>query len=106
MSIATIEVQPRVKNIEFIHQTLSVTMEDGRSVMMPLNWYPRLLHASDAERGIWRIFEDTDDRDIIFWEELDELIPVVALLTGTPSRESESSLNAWLATRGQSSAQV
>ncbi|MEZ4657141.1 MAG: DUF2442 domain-containing protein [Caldilineaceae bacterium] len=106
MSIATIEVQPRVKDIEITHLGLSVAMEDGRSVIIPLNWYPRLLHASDAERTNWRIFEDADERDIIFWEELDELIPVVALLTGTPSRESESSLNAWLATRRQSSAQV
>lgn len=101
MSIATIEVQPRVKNVEFINDKLAVAMEDDRVVLAPLAWYPRLLHATPAERQLWRVFEDTDDRDVIFWEALDELIPVVALLTGTPSRESRRSFERWLAARSQ-----
>ena len=47
------------------------------------------------------MFEDSDERDILFWEALDELIPVIALLAGTPSRESKRSLARWLAERGQ-----
>ena len=74
-------------------------MENGRSVPIPIAWYPRLLHASESERSNWRIFEDESERDIIFWEALDELIPVVALLTGTPSRESQASFERWLSTR-------
>ena len=48
----------------------------------------------------WRVFEDSDGRDIIFWEQLDALIPVITLLAGVPSRESRRSLEQWLASRG------
>lgn len=99
MSIATIDVQPRVSKVEFIDDKLSVTIEDGRIVLVPLAWYPRLLCATEAERNDWRVFEDTDGRDIIFWEQLDELIPVVALLAGVPSRETKRSFERWLAGR-------
>lgn len=102
MSIATIDVQPRAVKIEFSEEMLSVTMEDGRIVFVPLKWYPRLLHATNAERNDWRVFEDSDGRDIIFWESLDELIPVIALLSGTPSRESEKSFQRWLAEKKES----
>jgi hypothetical protein len=100
MSTATIEVQPRVSEIAFTDdEMLSVRLIDGRIVLVPLGWYPRLAHASQAERLDWRVFEDSDERDIIFWEKLDELIPVIALLTGTPSRESKRSFDNWLAER-------
>ncbi len=99
MSIATIDVQPRVSDIEFTNDMLSVRLVDGRILLVPLEWYPRLLAASEAERKDWRVFEDGDERDIIFWEELDELIPAIALLTGTPSRESKRSFDKWLAER-------
>ena len=100
MSIATIEIQPRVAKAEFTEDKLAVSIEDGRIVLVPLAWYPRLLYATRTERNDWRIFEDTDGRDVIFWEQLDELIPVVALLSGVPSRESKRSFERWLATRG------
>lgn len=99
MSIATIETQPRVKDVEFIDGKLSVMIEDGRTVIIPLDWYPRLGHATKAELDDWRVFEDVDGRDIIFWESIDELIPVVALLTGVPSRESNRSFERWLSRR-------
>jgi len=99
MSIATIETQPRVEAVEFAERMLSVRLMDGRTLLVPLEWYPRLLHASSDERQLWRVFEDSDERDIIFWEQLDELIPVVALLAGVPSRESRRSLAKWLAGR-------
>ncbi len=100
MSIATIEIQPRVEVVEFADGMLSVRLVDGRIVLVPLEWYPRLLYASADERQAWRVFEDSDGRDIIFWEQLDELIPVIALLAGVPSRESRRSLEQWLASRG------
>jgi hypothetical protein len=99
MSIAMIEVQPRVVDVGFTDNLLSVSIEDGRVVLVPKAWYPRLLHATEAERNDWRVFEDTDGRDVIFWEQLDELIPVVALLAGVPSRESKRSFERWLASR-------
>lgn len=99
MSIATIDIQPRVSKVEFVDDKLSVSIEDGRVVFVPLSWYPRLFHATEEERNDWRVFEDSDGRDIIFWEQLDELIPVVAMLTGVPSRESERSFERWLNSR-------
>ncbi|MBE2239450.1 MAG: DUF2442 domain-containing protein [Caldilineaceae bacterium] len=93
------EVQPRVTTVEWTDDKLAMMLTDGRMVSAPLAWYPRLLHATPAERGGWRVFEDTDGRDVIFCEQLDELIPVVALLAGVPSRESVRSFERWLAPR-------
>ena len=101
MSIATIEIQPRVKTVTVNNDQLSVQIEDGRTVAAPIVWYPRLQHATQKERNNWRIFEDSGGRDLIFWEQLDELIPVVALLTGAPSRESKQAIARWLETRNQ-----
>lgn len=88
-------------DISHVDDKLSVTIEDGRVLLVPLTWYPRLLHATEAERNDWRVFTDSDGRDIIFWEQLDEFIPIIALLTGTPSRESQRSLERWLASRAR-----
>lgn len=99
MSIATIDVQPRVKTVHFNNQMFSATLQDGRILSIPMNWYPRLEQASEEELGNWIIFEDTHKRDIIFWEDIDEMIPVIALLDGTPSRESQQSFARWLERR-------
>ena len=95
----TIELQPRVQKVEFTDDLLNVLIQDRRIVSVPLKWYPRLLHATAKEKSNWHVFEDSDGRDIIFWESQDELIPVVALLAGVPSRESERSLRRWLSVR-------
>lgn len=99
MSIATIDIQPRVEDVAIKDDRLTVSARDGRIVSVPLSWYPRLLGANDRERRAWRVFEDSEERDIIFWEDLDELIPLVALFAGVPSRESERSLRKWLSDR-------
>ncbi|MBI3959311.1 MAG: DUF2442 domain-containing protein [Chloroflexi bacterium] len=99
MTIATIEVQPRVAHVIFTRDKLSVEIADGRIVLIPLEWYPRLLDVTAAERADWRVMEDSDGRDIIFWEQLDELIPAIALLSGVRSRESQRSFDQWLAAR-------
>ena len=99
MSIATIDIQPRVLAVDFVDDKLSVTVADGYTLLVPIAWYPRLLHATEQEREDWRVFEDADGRDILFWEQVDELIPAIALLIGIPSRESERSFARWLASR-------
>jgi hypothetical protein len=93
---AVVEIQPRVESIKFTDDKLSVTIEDERTAIMPLDRYPRLVHVTEAELKDWRVFEDSDGRDIIFWESIDELIPVIALLTRVPSRESKRSFEHWL----------
>lgn len=101
--MATIEPQPRVATVEFTADKLVVALDDERVILAPLLWYPRLLHATPEERRDWRVFEDTDGRDVIFWEQLDELIAVIALLAGIPSRESARSFAHWLSARHASS---
>jgi hypothetical protein len=76
--------------------TLSVNLSDGRNVSVPLGWYPRLAHATSAERNEWRFIGDGTG---IHWPAIDEDISVENLLAGNPSSESQRSLQRWLAAR-------
>ena len=76
---------------------LVVELADGRSLTVPLEWYPRLLCGSDSERHNWKIL---GDGYAIEWPYLDEHIGIEGLLAGRRSGESEGSFNRWLASRG------
>ena len=76
--------------------TLSVELADGRSIAVPLAWYPRLVHATPAERASWRLIGGGRG---IHWPAVDEDISVANLLAGQPSAESQSSFKKWLASR-------
>ena len=78
------------------HDTLRVDLSDGRSISVPLSWYPRLLHASAGERKRWRLIGKGVG---IHWEDIDEDISVEGLLAGRPSGESQASFKKWLASR-------
>ncbi len=80
-------------NVRCSNDTLTAELADGRVVSAPLSWYPRLVHATQAERDNWQL---EGDGDAIRWPDLDEDILVEALLVGSPSRESELSFNRWL----------
>ena len=85
-----------VKNVRVTNRTLSVELNDGRTVSVPVEWYPRLAHGSVKERRHWRLI----GRGIgIHWPALDEDISVDGLLRGLPSGESAESLKRWLASR-------
>ena len=75
---------------------LSVDLSDGRSVSVPLAWYPRLFHGTAEERAEWRLIGEGHG---IHWPALDEDISVAGLLEGRPSGESPRSLEKWLAGR-------
>jgi hypothetical protein len=77
---------------------LAVELEDGRTLSVPLAWYPRLLHGTAAERARWRLIGRGEG---IHWPDLDEDISVEGLLAGRPSGESQGSFGRWLAGRGQ-----
>jgi hypothetical protein len=66
-----------------------VDLADGRSLSVPLAWYPRLLHASPEERHNWQLL---GDGYAIEWVDLDEHIGVEGLLAGRRSSESQRSL--------------
>ena len=76
--------------------TLTVELTDGRSISAPLAWYPRLLHASSAERRKWQLIARGEG---IHWPDVDEDISVASLIAGRPSNENAASLQRWLAGR-------
>ncbi len=75
---------------------LTVELSDGHAISVPLTWYPRLLHASRAERSNWRLIGRGQG---IHWKDLDEDISVEGLLAGRASAESQASFKRWLSTR-------
>jgi hypothetical protein len=77
---------------------LTVDLVDGRTVSVPLAWYPRLAHASAPERENWRLIGRGEG---IHWPDLDEDISVEGLLVGRPSGESQASFQRWLLSRKQ-----
>ena len=76
--------------------TVTVELTDGRSISVPLAWYPRLLHANPEERGKWQLIARGEG---IHWPDVDEDISVSSLIAGRPSAESAASLQRWLAGR-------
>ena len=102
MSTSAIELQiPDAVDIEVSDDTLSVELSDGRTILVPVDWYPRLTHASERERANWRIIGKGRG---IHWIDIDEDISVEGLLAGKPSGESLSSFKAWLERRQSASA--
>jgi hypothetical protein len=78
--------------------TLSVDLEDGRTISVPIGWYPRLAHGSPAERVNFQISSAGYG---IYWPDLDEDIGVEGLLLGKKSTEGPTSLERWLQRRKQ-----
>lgn len=84
------------QDVRFSEDDFTVDLSDGRTITIPLAWFPRLFHATLAERGHWRWI----GRGIgIHWPELDEDIAVEDLVLGRPSGEGQESLRRWLAAR-------
>ena len=97
MHTSTIEIEiPAAENLTVTEDTLSVDLSDGRTISVPLAWYPRLTYASKSEQNNWRLIGKGYG---IHWEELDEDISVEGLLAGKPSGESQTSFKKWLASR-------
>jgi len=76
--------------------SLAVDLSDGRTVSVPLVWYPRLLHGSPRERNNWRLIAGGEG---IHWPDLDEDLSVEGIILGRASGESQASLKRWLETR-------
>ncbi len=97
--MTTLEISidiPNVCDTRISDDTLTIDLEDGRTVSVPIAWYPRLMFATKKERENWRIIGTGLG---IHWEEIDEDISVEALLLGRSSGESQTSLKKWLASR-------
>ena len=94
MITSTIEVQiPEADDVSVTEDTLQVELSDGRTISVPLAWYPRLVHAAQEERDNWELIGEGQG---IRWPDLDEDLSVEGLIAGRPSGESQRSLKRWL----------
>ena len=84
-------------SVQVTADTLTVDLSDGRSISVPLAWYPRLFAGTPAERTNWRLIGRNEG---VHWPDLDEDISVDNLLSGARSGESPRSLTRWLESRG------
>jgi hypothetical protein len=91
---------PTVESASVSEEALTVELSDGRTLAVPVGWYPRLLHATPAERSHWRLIGRGEG---IHWPDLDEDVSVEGLLLGRPSGESQRSFQRWLQARHSSS---
>jgi hypothetical protein len=83
----------RAQHVTVTEDALAVDLADGRTIVAPLVWYPRLLQGTPKERNNWRLIGGGEG---IHWPDLDEDISVENILTGKPSGESQRSLKRWL----------
>ena len=79
------DVDPRANEVRCTSDELTVVLADGRAVSVPLAWFPRLLHATEAQRTN---FELLGDGHGIHWPDLDEDLSVEGLLRGAKSPRS------------------
>ena len=84
---------PRVVRATVTDDTLSVDMEDGRTVSVPIGWFPRLVHGNASERANVQI---SGAGYGLHWPDLEEDIGVEGLLLGKRSAESPQSFEKWL----------
>ena len=97
MSTSPIEAGAAVaQHVTVTEDAVVVDLVDGRTVAVPLSWYPRLAHGTAVERAKWRLIGRGEG---IHWPDLDEDISVASLLAGRPSGETQSSLRRWLESR-------
>jgi len=100
MSISETELREAMaQSVSVTDDSLSVDLADGRTIVVPLAWFPRLESGAPAERANWRFIGDGDG---IHWPDLDEDISVASLLAGRRSGESQNSLRRWLQKRKSS----
>ena len=89
-------VLSRVVKVSVTDDTLSVDLEDGRTISVPIMWYLRLAHGTPEERSNFRI---SGAGHGIHWPDLDEDIGIEGLLLGKKSAESPESFERWLGQR-------
>jgi hypothetical protein len=82
MSILATIADERVADVETTEDELKVRLMDGRTISVPLAWYPRLLHATEEQRKNWKIAGAGYG---IHWEEIDEDLSTEGLLRGAPA---------------------
>jgi len=102
MNTLTIEIRvAQIVDVHITNEALTVDLSDGRTVSVPLAWYPRLVHSTPTERNHWRLIGRGEG---IHFSDLDEDISVENIVAGMPSSESQRSFQRWLEERQKSKA--
>ena len=83
MSSSESDIDARARDVEVTDTELIVRLVDGRTLAVPLSWFPRLLHAAPEERQNWELLGEGEG---IHWPAVDEDLSVSALLSGAPAR--------------------
>lgn len=97
MSFTEVKTAELARDVRCTSDALEVDLVDGRTIIVPLAWYPRLFHGTKAGKDRWQL---TGGGRGIHWPDLDEDLSVEGLLAGRPSDESQASLARWLESRG------
>jgi hypothetical protein len=82
MSVSEPKPGERVKDVHFTEDTMSVDLLDGRTIVVPLAWYPKLLDASSEDRQNWKL---SGAGFGIHWPDIDEDLSTEGLLRGAPA---------------------
>jgi hypothetical protein len=94
---------PRVVSVTVTEEALSLDLDDGRTISVPIGWYPRLAYGTPSERANFRISSAGYG---IHWPDLDEDIGVEGLVLGKKSTESRASLERWLKRRNKNNTET
>jgi hypothetical protein len=86
MGILALAADERLKDVRFTYDTISVDLMDGRTITVPLAFYPRLLHASPEQRANWEVCGGGYG---IHWPDVDEDLSTEGLLRGAPAPRSQ-----------------
>ncbi len=98
MSTSGIELRTSTaRRVTVTDDVLTVDLSDGRTISVPLAWFPRLSHGTATEREKWRLIGSGEG---VHWPDLDEDISIESLLAGRRSGETQDSLRRWLQGRG------
>jgi hypothetical protein len=84
------------QSVSLTDEALVTELADGRTISVPIGWFPRLAHGTPAERANWRLIAGGEG---IHWPDLDEDVSVASLLAGRRSGETQESLRRWLQQR-------
>jgi hypothetical protein len=82
MSTSIIDSGQRIRDVRFSADQLIVDLADGRTIAVPIAWYPRLMRATPEQRANWRI---SGSGYGIHWPEIDEDLSSEGLLRRIPA---------------------
>ena len=97
MSISGSELREAIaRSVRVSDDALIADLADGKTIAVPLAWFPRLAHGTPTEQANCRLIAGGEG---IHWPDLDEDIGVESLLAGRRSGETQESLGRWLQRR-------